>query len=272
MKVAASLSRGTRIALLALLPITTGATAAEAATRAALTPVSKNPYEARLLSCKRSPRTDVRTAIVAASMRPVGAGRRLALRVELYQRPLAGGRWALRSDVPGLGVWTNPSDPTIGSRPNDVFKYRQAVGRLVVPYAYRFRVAFRWSDASGRVVREELATTNVCKEPDLRPDLSFSDVAVEDGPTADSSSYTVTVRNNGRSPAWNVGVTWSLSSATRTIRRLGPLESAELTFTGARCSGPTGPTFLVDPDIAIDEARETNNSLLATCPATLDEP
>lgn len=272
MKVAGSLSRVTRIALLALLLTALLATASEAATRAALTPAVRSPYDARLLSCKRSPKTDVRTAVVAASMRPVGAGRRLALRVELYQRPLSGGRWALRSDVPGLGVWTAPSDPSIGSRANDVFKYRQAVGRLVVPYAYRFRVSFRWSDTSGAVVRETTATTQVCREPDLRPDLSFSDVAVEDGATADTSLYTVTVRNGGRSTAWNVGVTWSLSSATRTVRRLGPQESVELTFAGPRCSGATGPTFLVDPANAIDEARETNNSLLATCPATLDGP
>ncbi|MDO8186747.1 CARDB domain-containing protein [Conexibacter sp. JD483] len=272
MKVAGSLPRVTRVALLALLTTLLTAAAAQAATRAALTPAAKTPYDASLYSCKRSPRTDVRSAIVAASMRPVGSGRRLALRVELYQRALTGGRWALRSDVPGLGVWTNPSDPTIGTRPNDVFKYRQAVGRLVVPYAYRFRVSFRWSDASGTVVREAVATTAICKEPDLRPDLSFSDVAVEDGPTADTSSYTVTVRNSGRSPAWNVGVTWSLSSATRSLKRLGPLESAEVSFVGARCQGPTGPTFLVDPANAIDEVRETNNSLLATCPATLEQP
>lgn len=272
MKVAGSLSRVTRIALLALLPTAVLATASEAAPRAALTPAVRSPYDARLLSCKRSPRTDVRTAVVAASMRPVGAGRRLALKVDLYQRPLSGGRWALRADVPGLGVWTPPSDPSIGSRVNDVFKYRQAVGRLVVPYAYRFRVSFRWSDASGAVVREAVATTAICREPDLRPDLMLSDVTVEDGPTADTSLYTVTVRNAGRSSASNVGVTWSLSSATRTIRRLGPYESVELTFTGARCQAPAGPTFLVDPANAIDEARETNNSLLATCPATLDGP
>ena len=272
MKVAGSIARGSRLALLALLTTLLVAGAAEAATRAALTPAVRSPYDARLLSCKRSPRTDVRTAVVAASMRPVGAGRRLALRVELYQRPLAGGRWALRSDVPGLGGWAPPRGPTLGPRPHAGVKFRQAVGRLVVPYAYRFKVTFRWTDTAGTVVREAAATTAICKEPDLRPDLSFSDVAVEDGPTADSSRYTVTVRNSGRSAAWNVGVTWSLTSATRTIRRLGPYESVELAFTGARCQLPTGPTFLVDPDNTVDEARETNNSLVATCPATLDRP
>jgi hypothetical protein len=57
------------------------------------------------------------------------------------------------------------------------------------------------------------------------------------------------------------------------VKRLAPAQSAELVFWGPVCGAETpAPSFLVDPANLIDEARETNNSLVATCPATLDEP
>lgn len=276
MKVAATLSRAALIALLAIAPAVLAtaapAHAATAKSRVFVPASVKLPYEARLVSCTRSPKTDLRTAIVGASMRPIAGGTRLALKVDLYQRPLSSGRWALRADVPGLGAWTQPSDPSIGTRVNDVFKYRQAVGRLVVPSAYRFKIAFRWSDESGRVVREEMATTAICREPDLRPDLVITSATFVPGSTEAAGTYTVAVRNIGRSAAVNIAVA-SVSSGIRTIRRLGPLESTELTFFGPVCVTQLAvQTFTVDPSNLIDEARETNNSLAATCPATLDRP
>ncbi|MDW5596646.1 CARDB domain-containing protein [Conexibacter stalactiti] len=275
MKVAGTLSAAALLALLAISPaaLATGTAHAAAAKPRALAPPSvKLPYEARMVSCTRSPKTDLRTAVVGASMRPIADGTRLALKVDLYQRPLAGGRWTLRADVPGLGAWSQPSDPSIGTRSNDVYKYRQAVGRLVVPYSYRFRVAFRWSDASGRVVREETATTGLCREPDLRPDLVITSATVEPGVTERTAIYTVAVRNIGRSAAVNIGIS-SATSGIRAIRRLGPLESTEMVFVGPPCTAELPPqTFTVDPSNLIDEARETNNSLVASCPATLDRP
>lgn len=276
MKVAATLSRAALAALLAITPLalaTGTASAASASKPRALAPPSvKLPYDARMVSCTRSPKTDSRTAVVGASMRPIGDGTRLALKVDLFQKPLSGGRWTLRADVPGLGSWSEPSDPSIGTRSNDVYKYRQAVGRLIVPYSYRFRVAFRWSDVNGRVVREETATTAVCREPDLRPDLTITNVTVEPGVTERTTIYNLTVRNIGRSAAVNIGIS-SPTSGIRAIRRLGPLESTEMMFIGPACTPELpGQTFTVDPSNLIDEARETNNSLLATCPATLDRP
>lgn len=281
MKVAAIISRTAPLALLLTLlagapGVAQGASAPTAPTRSVAVPppAVKLPYDAKILACRRSPRTDYRSAVIAASMRPVAGGRKLSLRVDLYQRPLAGGRWALRSDVPGLSVWSGPSDPSIGTRANDVFKYRYAVGRLVVPFEYRFRVTFRWTDAAGGVVREEAATTSSCKEPDLRPDLVVDSATVAPpGLDEQLSLYTVVVRNAGRSPAWNVGVAATFAAPIRTVRRLAPQESAELTFLGPICAPELpGPTFLADPANTVDEAKETNNSLAVTCPATLERP
>lgn len=271
MKVALTITSALAVALVAA-PLTDSPAHAATAARRVVKPralyAPAAPFEARLISCRRSPRTEGRTAVVGASMSPVPGSKRLALRVELQQRPLSGGRWALRSDVPGLGVWMAPSDPSIGSRPNDVYKYRQAVGRLTVPFAYRFRVGFRWLDGAGRVVREESTTTQPCREPDLRPDLVVESVRVDPGADPESSAYTVVVRNAGRSWAGSIGVAATFSAPARYIRGLAPSESGEVRFTGPACrAGEPGPTFLADPANAIDEARETNNSLVVTCPA-----
>ncbi|ADB53050.1 CARDB domain-containing protein [Conexibacter woesei] len=269
-KVAAAVISVLAVALVATPLASSSASAASAKPNAKTRAVTTAPlsYDARLLSCRRSPSTDQRFAVVGASMRPVPGGKRLAMRVELFQKPLSGGRWMLRGDVPGLGTWMPPSDPSIGTRPNDVFKYRQSVGRLVVPYAYRFRVSFRWSDAAGRVVREESAVTVPCREPDLRPDLVVASATVEPDLDPTRALYIVVVKNVGRSVASSIGVGATFASSTRYVRRLGPAESGEVTFIGPACpAGATGPTFLVDPGNTIDEGLETNNSLLATCPA-----
>ena len=232
------------------------------------------PAGARVLGCRQSPLLDQRVAVVGTTMRPLPAGRRLLVRIDLWQR-LAGGRWTQRTDVPGLGAWTAPSDPLLGTRPGDVFKYRQAVGRLLVPASYRFRVAFRWLDPDGAVVREKTVQTPVCKQPDVRPDLTLAAVQATPSPRADGLvRYAVTVRNDGRSAATHAVVAATLpGDATpelhlRTVARLDPGQSATVAFTGPGCAaGELPAVFVADPSNAVDESRETNNELDATCPA-----
>src|SRR6185312_10864562 len=77
---------------------------------------SSAPAGARLLSCRRSPLLAARVAVVGTWMRPLAAGRRLAVRVDLWQH-LPGGRWTQRTDVPGLSTWVAPTDPLLGTRP-----------------------------------------------------------------------------------------------------------------------------------------------------------
>lgn len=205
-------------------------------------------------------------------MRPLPAGTRLALRIDLYQRT-PGSRWTLRGDVPGLGTWTTPSDAGVGSQAGDVFKYRQAVGRLVAPSAYRFHVAFRWTDANGAVVREAARTTAACRQPDVRPDLVLQDVRTL--PAGDGSvRYVVRVGNEGRGAVAQATIAATFpGDATpglhlRTVRRIEPGASTVVSFTGPGCAAGEQPAaFLADPSNAVEEADETNNALTASCPA-----
>jgi CARDB len=236
-------------------------------------PRTDPPYTARLASCRRSPLVANRVAVVSATMRTSAGATHLQLKIDLYQRPLAGGRWTLRSDVPGLGTWSSPNDPTIGSRPGDVFKYRQAVARLVVPFAYRFKVAFRWLDSGGNVVREASASTRVCREPDLRPDVTIVRVRARRTGKPGIVHYSVLVGDIGRSGVRSVTIAATLpgdaapTTHTRTIARLVPGLPQTVTFTGPGCAaGAPGPSFSADPSNAIEESNEADNVLTLTCP------
>jgi len=235
---------------------------------------SSAPAGARLAACHRSPSIDQRVAVVGTWMRPIDGGRRLAVRVDLYERT-PGQRWAVRTDVPGLGVWTTPSDAGVGSRAGDVFKYRQAVGRLEVPAAYRFHVTFRWLAADGTVAREAETTTRACREPDLRPDLVLRSVTA--APSSSSPGlvqYAVLVGNDGKSTVARATVTASFpgpagpSPHRRNVRALAPGQTVRLTFTGPGCAAGGPPaSFLADPANTLEEVDETNNALSAACPA-----
>jgi hypothetical protein len=233
---------------------------------------SDAPSGARLIACRHSPAIDQRTAVVGTWMRPVADGRRLAVKIDLWERT-PGQRWTLRSDVPGLGAWTTPSDAGVGSRAGDVFKYRQAVGRLEVPAAYRFHATFHWLDAGGAIVREASRTTATCRQPDLRPDLVLRSVTA--APAGDGSvRYVVRVGNDGRAAVARATVAATLPGDatpglhTRVVHALAPGATAVVRFTGPGCAtGEQPATFLADPSNAVDEARETNNALAAVCPA-----
>lgn len=229
------------------------------------------PYGARLAACHRSPRAEARLAVVSAAIRPLPTATRMALKIDLYERPLGGGRWAARTDVPGLGSWTAPSDPSVGRRATDLFKYRQAVARLDVPFAYRFRVAFRWLDAQGAVVRETAARTGTCREPDLRPDLAIASVRVRSSARVPGSvRYTAVVRNDGRTAARGVGVGATLPGETASrVRYAGRIEagaSATVVLTGPGCAAGAGPVFTADPAGTVEESDEANNGFTLTCP------
>jgi hypothetical protein len=264
-------SRG--VLLVAVLALLVSAAAAGAAVPTG----QATPSDAQLMSCHSSARIAGRSVAVATSMRPVGSGHRLLVRIDLYQRSIDGGRWAARGDVPGLSVWTPPSDPTIGSRPNDVFKYRQAVGRLVAPFEFRFRVGFRWLDADGVVVRSARTWTAVCKQPDLRPDLTI--VRLRQTPDANAPSttrYSVLVKNVGVGSARGIVVAAQFPGSegnegpavTQTIGRLAPRQGVWVAFSGTGCVGTVAPAFTADPANEIEESSETNNVLAATCPPT----
>jgi hypothetical protein len=261
------------VARLAVLLSVTSALALAAAPARGADASSGAPAGARLASCHRAPTIDQRNAAVSTWMRPLRGGRHLAVRVDLWERR-PGQRWTVRSDVPGLGSWVTPSDAGVGSRAGDVFKYRQAVGRLEVPAAYRFHVDFQWLDGDGTVVREASRTTAVCRQPDLRPDLVLHDVTVTSTGTPGLVRYTLSVGNEGKSAVARAVIAATFpgettpGTHTRTVRSLIAGATAVIRFVGPGCAtGEQPASFVADASNVVEESDETNNGLAAVCPA-----
>lgn len=264
----------TRLLGLALAVAAAAAALPAGASAAWAAPAARSQADARLLVCRQSQSIDGRVAVVGASMRPLPGARRMALKIDLFQRRHApGARWAQRTDVPGLGSWVSPSDRLLGINGGDRFRYRQAVGRLVVGASYRFRVAFRWLDSAGAVARETTVVTRACRQP--APDLVLT--GARTAPAAGAYGlvrYTLRVANVGRRAAARVTVAavssaWARGGAARrVVRRLAPGQAATVSFLLRACAAGDPPVaFLVDPDDTVEEVDETNNQLAVACPA-----
>ena len=110
--------------------------------------------------CERAPDPLDRALAVTAVMRPAPGTQRMAMRFVLLRRP-SGGSF---SPLPGrdLGRWLTPNPATLGQRPTDTWKLDKLVVNLTAPAAYRFRVTFRWTGASGAVLGRTTLQSPIC--------------------------------------------------------------------------------------------------------------
>jgi hypothetical protein len=143
---------------------------------------------------------------------------------------------------------------------------------LRAPASYRFRVAFRWLGAGGRIIAAVVRTSASCRQPDLRPDLLVHSIAVQ--PVAGNpgqDQYVAEIDNAGPSAANAVAVLFApgggLPPQTVTITRLAAHSSQTETFIGPACTAVPAPTITVDPYRKIGDSDRGNNSLTATCPS-----
>jgi len=218
------------------------------------------PTRAGLDACHTGSAPLERFAVFSAQMGSIPGSKRMLVRFDLLER-LPGGGFR-RVQAPGLGVWRS-SVPGV-----DIFRYRKQVANLPAPGSYRALVRFRWLDANGKVIAGATRRTRTCKQPDLRPDLSVGTVTAQ--PAADGRArYTVLVRNEGRtaSSVFSVGfAVGDQTQPTQAVQSLVPGEGRVLTFAAPRCSRSAPVRVTVDPDLAVDEADETNNTRTVVCP------
>jgi hypothetical protein len=144
--------------------------------------------------------------------------------------------------------------------------YTKRVEGLVGPRTYRVRVRFRWLDADGAVVRRAAAVSDGCHIPDPRPDLRVDDLVVRRG----RAHFAVTVRNAGRSAADVSRLSLDLGDGgVPLFAFVGPLAAgAEQTVVlgGRACASGALLTATADAADVVDERREDDNVLAATCP------
>ena len=215
---------------------------------------------ASLTACKTSNDAAKRSLTFRGVAAAYAPGQHVEIRFDLLQRIPGSGR-EQRIDGGGLHTWTRSGA--------GVTKYERflTVQNLAAPATYRGAVRFRWIDETGKVVRSVVRFTRSCRQPDRRPDLRLTPLAVRRGDTSDVLRYGVFVRNAGTAPAGDFDLVLRVDSADQpavTVAGLAPLTGRTVTVVAPRCAVGT-VSVTVDPDNRIAESDETNNVLTVPC-------
>ncbi len=231
------------------------------------------PIRVRGLLCQRAVDPAKRVVSITAVMRPVPGTRAMSIRFTLLARPGAG---APVSAIHGgdLGTWLSPvGQANLGRQPDDVWVVNHPVADLPAPAVYRYRVAFRWTGARGRVLAIRTRQSTACVQPELRPDLLVRSITVAPIPGRPRLvSYTAQIRNAGATAAGMFQVGFSsgdgLVSKVHLVGRLAARTTRRVTFVGPTCTAGTAPTIKIDP-LAVEDLDPADNALTVppACPA-----
>lgn len=97
-------------------------------------------------------------------MRHRAGTRRMAMRFELLWRASGGGS-PYNEQGGDLSQWRHPTNPpTLGQRPNDVWRVTQKVRNLAPNGVYQFRVEFRWTGSGGSTLHETSLLSPRCRQ------------------------------------------------------------------------------------------------------------
>jgi CARDB len=215
----------------------------------------------RLLACETGPAEADRAAAFEGRVRAQRPGQRLQMRFTLQVSTPGASRWRSVS-APGFGVWYS-ADPGVTR-----WTYAKRVQDLLAPASYRAKVRFRWRDARGTVVARTSVVSSVCKQPDLRPDLTTGALSAQAAGTS-AARYAVEVRNTGRGEADATILTLGFGSTLleAAVPALDAGETRTVTVTGPRCQAGSEVELILDPASRVDERDEDDNTRLVPCPA-----
>lgn len=193
-------------------------------------------------------------AVFEGRVAPLAGAAKAQMRFTLQARTPDDPQWRSVA-TPGWGSWiTAPK----GSR----YVYDRRVEQLVAPADYRATVEFRWRDSGGRTLRRERATSRLCRQPDLRPDLSVTALHAD-------LRYVATILNGGRSDAGPFTVAFTRNGeplGSVSLPGLAAGATANAVLSGApACSPGDQITAQVDADDEVDEVDEDGNVLSVTC-------
>jgi hypothetical protein len=150
-------------ALIACVIAATAGASAPVTVAAIAPPPPRAQLEA--FACHRAPNALDRWITVTAVMRPVSGTQRMALKLDLQRKPAHSDSFV---NVHGgdLGQWRYPdSPPTLGQRPDDVWRLTKDVVNMAGPAVYRYRVEFRWTGTGGRMLDDMVRLSPRCGQP-----------------------------------------------------------------------------------------------------------
>jgi len=224
-------------------------------------PAATTPLRASLTACGAGVEPAERFAQFQGSMPARAQTQRMWMRFALERRPPDTGVWESVA-APGFNTWER-------SRPRRAgFVYAKRVVGLEAPAEYRAVVRFRWYGPRARLQASARRTTPVCRQPDARPDLAVVDGVAGPGPQAGLVRYRLIVANLGRSPAGPFAVALTAPAGEQprqTVASLAPGERRTVEFVLARCGPGDRLEITLDPDGAVAEADEVDNTVRRPC-------
>jgi hypothetical protein len=222
-----------------------------------------------LFVCQRALDPAQRGMSITAVMRPLTGTKNMQMRFELLQRAHLGGK---ATSLPGkqLKTWITPPNPTLGQLPGDVWIVHHPVVDLAAPFVYRYRVTFRWIGTGGTVLATFVRISRACREPELRPDLVVSQVAIIPL-SGGQDRYAVLVANHGKTAAgpFTLQLTIGTQVLSQTVPGLAPITHMTIRFSAPACVAPEQLTAIADPGppYQIDDFNRTNNTWAEICPS-----
>lgn len=243
-----------------LLALTAPAVASAASTSAAPAPV---PLAASLTQCFPAKDSTGGSAVFKGSMPLVSGAVRMHMQFELQQSVVAGSRY-VKVAVPGWEAWQQSEAGRSG------FVYKKRLVGLIGPGTFRAQIRFRWLDADGKVVRSTKRTTRTCRQPDLRPNLTVASVTAQRQPDdATLATYRVVTRNTGKGAAGPFAVTLGMGAVTPVrglVESLARKGKGVTVLVGPACVAGSTIDITVDPEDAVAESDESDNTLSVACP------
>jgi hypothetical protein len=217
--------------------------------------------------CQKARDPGQREVSVTAVMRPVKGTKKLEVRFVLFSKA-PGPSPVTVVQGSNLGVWLTPQDPSLGTRPGDVWNAIGPVFGVAAPDTYRFQVTFRWLGSHERVLASTVRAGPRCFQPELRPDLavvSFISQPVPNHPKR--NLYVATITDDGHSGAGPFGVEFTDGSLieNHTVSHIRPKQELTIDFVGPVCNPMAPPTVTIDPTQQVDVYTRANSSAQATC-------
>ena len=219
----------------------------------------------RQIDCEPALDQAQRFGVFEGRMSSVRGAQRLQMRFTLQVRDEDTPRWHAVA-APGFGRWVS-SNPGVSR-----YVYTKRVENLVAPASYRALVRFRWLGNGGRRLASRLATSPVCAQPDLRPNLRPLDIMARPAPGPGTTRYAIPVVNRGRSPAGSSDLVLTVGGQALPMQTVEQLEAGErrtVSVEGSSCDPGSELTVDVDPSGAVDERDEADNRLTLPCPPAL---
>jgi len=244
-----------RALILALLVLVLAAPAAGAA-------VPRSAAKAVLGACERGDDESDRAAVFEGQMRTLPGAARMQMRFTLQARTPESPRWRAVA-APGFGAWVSSAPGTVR------YVYTKRVEALLAPANYRVQLRFRWLTDGGRVLAATRRYSRACKQPDPRPNLVVTSLAIQPAVKPGRVRYVALVRNTGRSAAGASSLRVALGGTALPFASVSPLEpgeSALVAAEGPACTEAAPVDADADADEAVDESDEADNRFTRLCP------